>query len=86
MMTSILFLIGHFNAITLSIEMQLSKNQKMFCRSFSPLWKSRSNLKHFEINDHCHSLCISDNVDCERRAYSNDLKVLFQKTFQQAAL
>ena len=86
MMTSILFLIGHFNAIMLSSEIQLSKNQKMFCRSFSPLWKSRSNLEHFEKNDNCHSLFISENVDCERRAYSNDLKVLFQKTFQQATL
>ena len=60
--------------------MQLSKKRKTFCQCFSALWKSRSNIKHFEKNNNPHSLCVSDITDYEKRGSSNNLKVQFKKT------
>ena len=43
------------------------------------------NFQTFWKNDDLHSLCVSDITECERHGFSNDLKVLFQKTLWQEA-
>ena len=64
--------------------MDLSKRQKSFSQSFFVFLKSRSNFNYFDKKDDLHNLCISDIKDWEKFGYSNDLKVLFQKTLWQA--
>ena len=47
------------------IQMQLSKEQIIFCEFFSPFLKSISIFEHFEKKVDPHSLCISENTDCK---------------------
>ena len=48
------------------IQMQLSKKVKTFHCTFSPLFKSTSSCRHFEIKDDSHGLCISEIIKCQR--------------------
>ena len=48
------------------IQMQLSKKVKTFHCTFSPLLKSTSSCRHFEIKDDSHGLCISEIIKCQR--------------------
>ena len=47
--------------------MQLSQKQKPFSVWFFAFLKWRLNFEHFEIKYDPHSLCIFENMDCERR-------------------
>ena len=48
------------------IQLQLSKEQKIFSQFFAAFQKSASNVKHFEKKDNPHRLCVSQITDCER--------------------
>ena len=48
------------------IQMQLSEKPITFQIFFVPFRESKSNLKHFEKKDDCHSWFISEITDCER--------------------
>ena len=51
--------------------MQLSKQLKSFSQFSSGFIKFKFNFEHFEKKDEPHSLCISEIIDGERRAYVN---------------
>ena len=51
--------------------MELSKKLKDFSEVFTAFLKSTFNFEHFEKNFESHSLCISEIIDGERRAYAN---------------
>ena len=52
--------------LTQPIEMELSKETKTFCQSFSAFLTSSSNFKNLAKNDHPCGLSISENTYCER--------------------
>ena len=43
--------------------MQVSDKRKTFSQIFVPLLEATSNFKHFEKEDDCHSLCVSQITD-----------------------
>ena len=50
--------------------MQLSEKSKQNCQFFIACLEFTLNFKHFEKNEP-HSICISEVIDFERRAYLN---------------
>ena len=59
--------------LPLSIQMQLSEKQKLFCCIFIAFLESTLNCEHFEKKkkDEPHILRISEVIDSERQAYLN---------------
>ena len=51
--------------------MKLSKKLKTSSQVFTALLESIFNFKHLEKKDESHSLCLSEIIDCEIRAYLN---------------
>ena len=49
--------------LQLPIQMQVSDKRKTFSQIFVPLLEATSNFKHFEKEDDCHSLCVSQITD-----------------------
>ena len=54
-----------------SMQMQLSKNLKMFSEMFTPFLKFSSIFEHFDKKDDPHNLCISGIKDCKTLVYKN---------------
>ena len=54
-----------------SIQMQLSRKQKIFSDVLYALIESRLNFEHFAKKDDPRSLCLSETADCERRSQTN---------------
>ena len=54
-----------------TIQMELSKKQKLCWEFFSAFLKWISTLAHSEKKDDPHSLCISKITDCKKRCYIN---------------
>ena len=48
------------------IQMQLSLKPKTFYHSFVLFLAAKSNFKHFEEKDDCHSYFISEITDCQK--------------------
>ena len=53
------------------IQMHLSRKKNIFSEFFLPFFESALNYEHFQKKDDPHSLCISEIIDHERRAYIN---------------
>ena len=51
--------------------MQLYKKLKAFSSVFTAFQKTTFNFEHFEKKVEPHSICISEMIDGERRAYVN---------------
>ena len=49
------YAVQDFENLLVPIQIQLSQKQKSFSLFFVPFLGSRSNLKHFERKDDCHS-------------------------------
>ena len=60
------------------IQMQLSKKLMVLSQVFTAFLRFTFNFKHFKKEDGSHSLCLSEIIDCEIRAYVTVSKVMFQ--------
>ena len=64
--------------------MKFADKLKLFSELFTAFLKSPFNCKRFEKNDESHSLCLSEIIECEIRAYVNVQRVRFQYTLGQS--
>ena len=51
--------------------MKLSKKLKIFCKFFPAFLKCKFNLEYLGKKYEYSNLCLSEIIDCERRAYEN---------------
>ena len=52
-------------------QIKLPEKLHIFCQLSTTFLKSSFNFKHFEKKDESHTLCISEIIDWEIRAYVN---------------
>ena len=62
------------------VPMQTSLKVKTSSRFFIAFLKSTLNFEYFERKDQCHSLSISEIINCETGSYLNVQKVIFHAT------
>ena len=65
------------------VPMQTSLKLKTCSRFFIAFLKSTLNFDYFERKDQCHSLSISEIINCETGSYLNVQKVIFHATLQK---
>ena len=67
------------------VPMQTSLKVKTCSRFFIAFLKSTLNFEYFERKDQCHSLSISEIINCETGSYLNVQKVIFHATLRKTA-
>ena len=65
------------------VPMQTSLKVKTCSRFFIAFLKSTLNFEYFERKDQCHSLSISEIINCETGSYLNVQKAIFHATLPQ---
>ena len=65
------YFLGNKEILPQPIEFQLCKKLNVFSQAFTAFLKSTFNFEQFYENVEPHSLCISDIIDGETRAYLN---------------
>ena len=63
--------------------MMTSLKQKTCSRFFIAFLKSTLNLEYFEKKDQCHSLSITEIINCDTGSYLNVQKAMFLATLRQ---
>ena len=75
--------LGNRDNLPQPIQMQLSQKPKIFPPPFTAFLRSTLNSEHFEKRSEPHTLCISEIIDCERRAYVNAKESCFSTPYDR---
>ena len=67
-----MFSLSKSECLTQPIQMQLSRNRKIFSKFFSSFPKAKENFRYFEKKAEPQRLFVSETIDCKKSEYLND--------------